>query len=355
VSFGPHHYVPVLKLKRGEKMALAMLSPAVASMVTPLFEIVARNEEKGQTVDAHLRTAFDKLDSSMRLCRRCFIDAREIAPEGPAAAVEAFRRASEMGIAFTPVTGISRLEDVAAALSYRTHGVALRLTRREFEDGSITRRLADFMRAHGIAAKEVDLIIDLGAVEDLVAEGIVALTRAFLDEVSDHDCWRTVTVSACAFPASMGVVNRLSHGFVERSEWRAWRDGCHANRSTLRWLPTFSDCAIQHPQGVEGFDFRTMQVSASIRYTTSDSWLLVKGESTRYRPPTEQFPDLATQLVYGHLRQHFAGAGHCSGCAQIKDAADGRPGLGSPEVWRRLGTVHHITTVVEMTAALSWS
>jgi hypothetical protein len=73
--------------------------------------------------------------------------------------------------------------------------------------------------------------------------------------------------------------------------------------------------------GVEGFDPRRMQVSASVRYTLSDAWLRMKGESIRITPASAQYHALATQIVYGHLRPHFAGASHCEGCASIKAAA----------------------------------
>jgi hypothetical protein len=104
--------------------------------------------------------------------------------------------------------------------------------------------------------------------------------------------------------------------------------------------------------GVEGFDFRVMSVSAAIRYTLEKAWLLIKGESSRRTRPSVQFPRLATQLVNGHLKDRFAGENHCAGCASMKAAADGTPRLGSPIVWRRLGTIHHITRVVEDLSAL---
>lgn len=40
MNFAPHHYVPILKIKRGEKSALSRLSPAVQSQMTPLLELV---------------------------------------------------------------------------------------------------------------------------------------------------------------------------------------------------------------------------------------------------------------------------------------------------------------------------
>lgn len=353
MTFDAHHYVPVLKVKRGEKKALQQVSSTLQPRITPLLEIVARTE-KAPTVTKHLDTAFKNLAESVRPYSRCFLDAREIKAEGPPAAAEVFRRASEAGIVFTPVTGVSRSEDVAAALAHRTHGLALRLTRQEFESGNLEVDVNAFLSRHGLMPEDLDLIIDLGAVEDLIVEGIAALTNAFLADVPDHRRWRTFTLSACAFPISMGGLDRHSHDFVRREEWMAWRDQLHARRNSLPRLPTFSDCAIQHPAGVEGFDPRTMQVSASIRYTREDDWLLIKGASTRFTLPSEQFPTLATKLVYGHLKSSFAGPTHCGGCESIQGAANGADGLGSAAVWRRLGTIHHISMVMQGIASLPW-
>jgi len=208
---------------------------------------------------------------------------------------------------------------------------------------------------HGLKPEEIDLVVDLGAVDQMIAAGVMALTDAFLADVPDHASWRTFTVSSCAFPTSMGGVERHSQTRVERAEWIAWRDSLHARRKHLTRLPTYSDCAIKHPKGVEGFDPRIMQVSAAIRYTLAYDWLLIKGESTRQTPPSIQFQTLATRLVYGHLRSNFSGQNHCRGCLSMKNAADGAPRLGSAEAWRRLGTIHHITMVIDGLASLPWT
>lgn len=276
------------------------------------------------------------------------LDVREIKDEGQPTAIDAFTRATTEGIPFTPVTGISRTADVAPAIAFDVNrGIGIRLTRQEFERGNLTAELNNFMSANKLAPDKVDLIVDLGQVEDLIPAGIAALTRAFFAIVPSKTQWRTLTVAGSAFPVSMGVVDRNAAAFVRRSEWLAWRDGLFSRRASLERLPTYADCAIQHPIGVENFDPRFMQVSAAIRYTLSEDWLLVKGESTRSSRPSIQFPQLATQLVYGHLRTYFAGPGHCAGCKMAKNAADGIGGLGSAEAWRKIGTIHHITTVVQ--------
>lgn len=354
MNFGPAQYVPVLKVKRGEKQALQAIDESLRGRITPLLEIVQRSQAGGKTVEKHLDTAFKDLPEAVQPYRRFFLDVREIQSDGAEAAASVFDRAAGAGLNFTPVTGISRSFDVAAALNHRGNGIAIRLTREEFENGGLRRDLAAFVARHGLAHGEVDLIVDLGAVDGLVLFGVTNLAREFLGEVPDKSQWRTLTISGSSFPKSMGCVDRNSHLPVERSEWKMWRDELYANRGSMERLPTFSDCAIQHPSGVEGFNPLTMQASATIRYTLPDDWLLIKGVGTRVTPPSEQFPELATRLAYGHLRGSFQGAQHCAGCESVNAAADGRGRFGSLEAWRRLGTIHHITTVVQSLAALPW-
>ena len=346
MTLGPHDYVPVLKVKRGEKEALRAIDYGYRSRITPLLEIVERTDP-AKSISRHLDTAFSRLAESLDGYPRCFLDAREIASGGAVTAQEVFDRAAAASIAFTPVTGVTRIVDVAAAIGYRSNGLALRLTRHDFENGALPNAITTFLYTHSFSAAEVDIIVDLGPVDDMVAPGIVRLSNAFLAQVPHHSTWRSFTISGCAFPKSMGGVPRNSHALVERWEWIMWRDNLQANANAIPRVPTFSDCAIQHPTGVEGYDFRTMRSSATIRYTLPEYWLLVKGESTRNVPPSQQFPRLAYELVYGNCIGYYMGSAHCLGCASIERAANGEPGLGSAGVWRRIGTTHHLSTVIQ--------
>ncbi len=352
MTFGPHHYMPVLKVKRGEKAALQAISETFLPRITPLLEIV---ERKDKGVREHLNTAFKGLASSVRPYQRCFIDTRELAPDGTSAAAEVFQMATTEGIEFTPVTGISRTADVEAVMNNRSNGIGLRLTRSEFEGGNLVPDLLAFMEHHALDAGEIDLIVDLGDVSDFVFHGVSALTHAFLAELPNHRDWRTITLSACGFPPGIGRVGRNSHALLDRVDWVSWRDSLHARRADLPRLPAYSDYAIQNTAGVEGFDPQYMPVSASVRYASSDEWLIIKGESNKITPLKEQFPRLAELLVRGGLRSHFHGEDHCTGCESVMASANGADRLGSSDVWRRLGTIHHITSVIEQLDALPWS
>ncbi|MDP2815586.1 MAG: hypothetical protein Q8O19_02775, partial [Rectinemataceae bacterium] len=281
MTFGPSQYVPILKVKRGEKAALKIIAPLVGTRITPLLEIVERNPEKKETLHKHLDTAFDKLAESLYAYPRCFIDTRELAGDGSIAADEVYKRAAATGIAFTPVTGVTRVHDFRAALNYRAQGIAIRLTRKNFETGRLEALLMSFMGSHGLKPSEVDLIADLGELDKMIPAGAYSLIDGFLSSIPNQPDWRTLTLSGCSFPPSMGAVKKNSWSLVQRLEWISWRDHLFANRKGLKRLPSFGDCAIQHPAGVEGFDPRTMAASAAVRYTLQDRWLLIKGQSTK--------------------------------------------------------------------------
>ena len=82
MTFDHHHYVPVLKVKRGEKKALVSIEASIRSHITPLLEVVERIEEKTPSVDAHLKTAFKDLAISVSQYSRCFLDTSEMEHDG---------------------------------------------------------------------------------------------------------------------------------------------------------------------------------------------------------------------------------------------------------------------------------
>lgn len=352
MKFGPTHYVPVLKIKDNEKRALEILGAAHVGAFTPLLEVVERHS--GKSLVAHLDTTFKRLAKSVEKCERCFLDARELTPDGDAGAEAVFARADSEGIDYVPVVGLTRTVGNAPAFEHGDGGVALRVTREELEAGILPVEIPKFLRANHLSPDSVDLIMDMGDVGMLIPVGVNGLAQSFMGAVPHQKAWRTFTLSGCAFPKSMGKVGRNSFLLVNRTEWVGWRDGLYANRATLTRLPTYSDCAIQHPSGVEGFNARTMPLSAGARHASGDSWLLLKGESTRNVPATVQFKEIAKKLITNAHGPHYSGTTHCIGCAQIDAVAKGAPKLGSLGVWRRIGTTHHVVTVLKDLGALHW-
>ena len=234
------------------------------------------------------------------------------------------------------------------------NGLALRLTRADFEAGPVEPRIKAFVGRHALQKGSTDIILDMGSVEQMIPQGILNMSLKFVGDMPSVRAWRSLTLVSSAFPKSMRVVQKNSSFEAGRSEWVSWRDLLHGMRAHLPRLPTFGDFAIQHPLGVD-FNGKLMNVSATIRYALEDSWLLVKGESVDVVPPSVQFPSLARRIVIGEHAGQFSTAAHCKGCEGLARAAGGAPRYGAPEAWRKLGNIHHITRTVEAIRSLPWT
>ncbi|MDQ3366483.1 MAG: beta family protein [Myxococcota bacterium] len=360
MSFGSDHYVPVLKLKRAEAKAMALLDASVRAALTPLFEVVELGGDDDDDDDAndaqdtlgqHIERAAGYLTEVVEKgkVKQCFLECRSISSGGSAAVRALFERINGLDAWCVPVTGMSRPDDGTVELARESgSGIAIRLTRDDLRAGRVKRELLSWVKTHALSPESVDVIMDLGAVADMVAEGVEAEADRFLAALPTPRAWRTLTMSAVAF--SIGGVETNSNVYKERLDWRAWREHAHAGRSSLLRLPTFSDGGIQHPRGVENIPPQILNNFApTVRYATEDDWLVIKGVGRQASPHKDQFPAMASQLINN---PRFMGASHCKGCADAERAAQGKPNLGGQEVWLRLGAIHHLTLAVAQLAAL---
>jgi hypothetical protein len=347
VNISYNHYVPVLKLKDAEKDALRQLKPEIRDAVIPLFEVVERKvdpeKKEKPPLEEHLDKAFKKLRETVSYYAKFFLDLREIEVEGSNAIRDVYRRAVAFGHPFTPVTRITNGDEAAIAIDHSRNGVAIRLSRSELVSDNGARVLERFMTRHKLSPSAVDLILDLGHVESMVSYGVRALAENCLSNVTVPAAWRSLIMTGCDFPKSMGEVDTNSHKLVDRSMWVAWRE--LVRMPVRERIPVFSDCGIQHSTGVEGVDLSVIKAAPSIRYALSDGWLLLKGCGSKL--PSEQYSNLAAELTVGALSEHFAGHKHCPGCDSMRRAAEREPEANSRKEWRRFGTIHHITRTVE--------
>ena len=81
------------------------------------------------------------------------------------------RRGRGLGTMVVPVTGVSRVVDVGPAVAAASNGLALRLTRADFEAGPVESRIEAFMAKHALQQGSTDVILDLGSVEQMIPPG----------------------------------------------------------------------------------------------------------------------------------------------------------------------------------------
>jgi hypothetical protein len=107
----------------------------------------------------------------------------------------------------------------------------------------------------------------------------------------------------------------------------------------------FGDYAIAHPVPTE-LDPRTMRMSASIRFTTDEDWLIVKGKNVR-QYGFDQYFELCRTLVG---LPEYLGENFSWGDRFIARCARGSAGPGNATTCRKVGTNHHLTLVARQLA-----
>jgi len=358
--FDHRHYVPVLKGKAGEFSAIEELATADKRAFTPVIEIPAipwdfTTETPARTIDDHLRPVPAKLASCWQVERPIFVDLQlvpdaEGMSDGRHPLDYVCEGARNVGVSVIPVTGIGRdaAYQAAAARAFETdeNGICLRLQAEDIDSEALESDVDALLDSLHVQPEAVDLLVDLGPLPHPINRFFVMTVRTGLQAVPRLSEWRTFTLASAAFPVDLSGFDQDSIESTPRTDWLLWTRLVGAGGHLAR-LPAYGDYAIAHPELVE-VDPRIMRPSASIRYTTDDSWLIVKGRGVR-REGFEQFYELSDSL---RRRTEYKGPDFSWGDHYINQCADRAEGPGNLTTWRKVATNHHIKLVIEQIANL---
>lgn len=373
MKFDHHHYVPILKGKMGELLALAKADNP--KQFTPLVEVVPVPwvyPEKGEpylskTMDRHIKDTATSFKQAMGILPRVFIDGfhieKETLQDGSSPMAELFSRLRSGGINVVPTIGLDREEEYANAvrdaIATDKRGCCLRLWESDLEGISdLESQISSLLRMLSVNPESTHLLIDF---KDKVPPKVaLPLLVNALPRVNE---WATLTLSSSAFPQFISDLKTNKIEELERSEWLAWVYVRTSQIAGKKRLPTFSDYGINHPSLVEEQNPRKIRVSPNIRYTSSTSYVVAKGqapprkkkdetaeqEAARKRLlPSVQYPKLAAMI-----KEHSSwkggpfswGDGFIDRCSQKRCT-------GSGSDWRGVGASHHIALVLQQIANL---
>lgn len=282
--FDHGHYVPILRWKQAEWVALGKLKPADKALITPLVEITPRSiapRKKQPTLDAMLaKNAVDiwtQWGSTPSFIDLVHLDPTIRTSSGAHPLAFIAGEGRRRGLSLIPVTGLGRDPDyqkaVAATAATDGRGVCLRLFAADMDRPRVAARAQELLAALGVKSEKADLLVDLQVV------AASAPQRGICSRLPHLASWRSFTLAGGAFPPDLQGLP-LGRNMLPRFEWQAWRaliDG--ATRLPRR--PAFADYAIQHPIYAEPPE--RANFSASIRYTTADSWLVMRGRGFSMR------------------------------------------------------------------------
>lgn len=352
-------YVPVLKGKEGEFAALEALESKVRARLMPLIEVPDvpydyANERPSKSLEDHVAGIAERL---LRCCQNLplYIDLPwfkedEDLADGRVALEAVLADCADSGVKAIPV--VSRMSSPKYLASAGAHaktsglGLCLRLLVEDFEeDVDIDAEINRLLKSCGVNESASDLVIDL---EDLGPEGsrAVLVTRSVFSMIGGHKSWRRVILAAASFPEDLSDVNAATVSTLPRREWELWKTLQRRPNLLPRPDIIFGDYAISNPVQKE-LDPRTMRMSASIRYTTQENWLVVKGRNVR-QYGFDQYFELCKALT---KRPEFCGKNYSWGDNYIAECALERTGPGNATTWRKVGTNHHLTVVVQAIAS----
>ena len=344
--FDCKHYVPVLRWRQGEWLALRDMRLTDKGRMTPLIELHPKdfNAAGGSSteIDEVLNERVHGIKKNWGE-GQFFLDAHLINPNKRTASglrpIELVSKVSRvLGLCLVPVAGLTRdpeyQNSVRSIANTDKRGVCIRLLREEFRSTDLEERLGKLINELGVSNATVDLIVDLQVIENHVP----SLTR-ICSLVPFVDQWRTFTVIGGAFPKDLTKfsVGRHEH---PRLEWQMWRNGIE---TPLPRQPSFGDYTTQH--GIYVPTPPRPNFSASIRYTCDDYWLVMRGEGVFHEgsPGFAQWPANAQLLCE---RSEYAGRKFSYGDNYIYEMGSQTERTGSPETWLRAGINHHLTYVV---------
>lgn len=351
----PVRYVPILKGKEGEYGALEELSPNAKDVILPLVEIPNvpydyAKERPAKSLDDHLAGIADRLKKCWAE-RSLYIDMPwfgedDHVGDGTMAIASVLRDCTDRDVDAIPVLRTSSSSDyiqaVAAHVRACGESFCLRLVERDFDEEldndleATVNQIADKVGVPSLAS--CDLIVDLGDV-GADASRATLVARSVLSQIPRSGNWRQTALAAASFPENLSDVSASTTSHLPRVEWQSW-ERIVRRRSNDEQNLVFGDYAISHPIPAE-LDPRTMRMSASIRYTTTDSWLIVKGRNVR-QYGFDQYYELATELVRS---ADYSGEKFSWGDAFIARCARRETGPGNATTWRKVGTNHHLTLV----------
>jgi hypothetical protein len=352
-------YVPALRWKRGEVRAVENLKNTTQRQIIPLIDLMPHAydpaEDGGNDPALEERVRADA--RNLRRARRdrlAWVDLSDQDADARAGGLHLvdyfFRTASDENCAAVPVVRLGADDDyidaVRSVAARDGRGAVIRIVVPEFEGDDYDSAITELVDELELERPAIDIVLDMRAeVIPIPAQSRVA--RAVLDDIPNIDDWRSIVLASGAFPVDLSGL-AVGQNRIPRHDWHLWR---HVSDREPARQPIYGDYTVRHPELADDFDPRLVNMSASVRYTLDEEWLVLRGRGVR-TPGTGGF-----QQYVGHAQQltrmpEYSGAAFSWGDNRIMDIANAAATSGNSETWISISVNHHIELAVEQISNL---
>lgn len=339
-------YLPILKWKLGERIALRKLEPAQWDELVPLVELPAIAAAPNTTdLNAALPAYRDRLVKQLVDAfpdeRPMAVDTRYVSPSFAGQV----RLATVLAKALAKLTERTVLPVVSETMVAREAGkllafaefpeVILRVQSPVVDATQVTALVGDLQSA-GIKKRNLHLLLDQVSIVDADPAACHAAIQPYLDAALACDC-ASVTYAGGSFPINLvGFKQGITK--VPRVEWAVWTLLQKAIKyESLR----YGDYTVSNPAPVpDDLDPTQVNPSVAIRYAATTEWFVFKAGGFKKGKPN-QYRDLCQVLMGDPV---YSGATFSFGDAHYNKVASGPAGKdnGNPSSWRRDATSHHL-------------
>ena len=363
-------YVPISRAKKGEFDTYKNLSDMVKRSIFPIFELPSMSKamlasEKYSSVDDpigfYIQNKSDEIHDAMN-SKLIGIDIYSWAPNSTIETGEhvlAYYSGclERLGCKAIPIVGYDRWEDeeystVLKQLSKVNDRFIIRLDEDAFQDmleeEFFLSNFEDIVSSLSLDTKRSAILLDLGDVSKS-ASTIVALHEKISTAfklLSDSD-FNFISIAGCSVTADInGMVPKAnSQGIVVRKELKTWK-------SIKTFSPdinlVFGDYGVVNPS--LGDDIIAPHANGKIRYTTEDSYFVVRGYPKNTLEKGAQMHELSRILIAsGYYNQpSFSWGDKMIDLCAKEGIAEGKkaPFKGSSTDWVAIDSNHHMTYVI---------
>ena len=349
------HYVPVLRWKQAEWLALRELSDKHRNLITPLIEPTPQHfrKEKVAELDKEINRTVDNIQKSWGL-NSFFFDSHLTShvTDEKYLLEEIFKKANEKNLAMIPVTSFSRSVDynliLRKILKKNNCGLCLRIDATNYKLENMKDHIDKLCEFFNLSPEQMDLIIDYKLITH---KNEVPKLVLLCQSIPYLHMWRSFTTLSGVFPKYLSEFSVDIH-YIKREDWLMWVGQLDVS---LKRIPSFGDYTIQHPLFSEPPPGASP--SASIRYTIENDWLLFRGEGLNKKNSAghAQYPAHAQLLAE---RNEFSGPDFSMGDLYVYDMAQRAAreekvqNPGNPGSWIKAGINHHLTFVATQISTL---
>ncbi len=336
-------YVPVLKWRKGEKLALRNLPDQLQKSIIPLIELV--NDEGDDPEDL-------PNDISKFWRRTAYLDVR-YRPKNFARRALDNIVSNNQDIDIIPVVSLNSqqiiMEGIKNVVGAYNNGFALRIIIKQDLDFSLfIEEVKLKLKYFAIAKNKVDLIVDFGYLE-----GKTQTYKTVLEKIADtisFDDWRNVIVAAGSFPPNLEGFRPNEDNLLNRTELELWKK----NKTICGRNIVYSDYTVRNPDNIsKGFS----RGSISVRYTLENDFQVFRG--TQEDKP---FKYLVHAMNIRELYSDAYSESYCWGDEAITEKANqlkrcldsgtnpetyGEFSPGNSTGWVAWSVNHHITVVLK--------